>query len=893
MDNTDEVDETEALQEHAPRTLAGSVFANALDDLQQGRDIKDSRVYSSGIDARERIARAATHSGTTHVAGVTDRSLRRWKGLVEAGKSFRHKGRPSLIDDETFLWATTEVKRAREAGVPLSPEIGGGLYDLFLKAIARTKAKGKKTDSESNRHRSLFYLFRQSFTIVQGQLKPQDRWAAEHDLRNFVTYAAFLLAELQPYPDSEWTVLARLIASFDATYIKFENYPHPMVVEPNALQDPNKPFERPGTRSMPFRAAAFVTEMASGDIAPLVFVLADKNLGANEVITLEIPGLSPYPDHSGYFLVAQTRTSLAVTGAALRLTLKFLKARTAATAARPGTPGGEERGMMEMDGANEILRALLGHLMVRNKDLTSMDWSNLQAPGSDTDDVPVIYSVDDFDWDEEKEELIDAFAEMRMVCVKTAGGCSGSQAPCDCGACFKCLHAQVKNPRHGDVLDEQVMIAAQRAIDACPAVSHLRSKILHVVAKVSPVLASVFSKHNVQKAFEIPGVYPLDPMRVLNQFAGIQDIPDSLRDHLLSVIHTLADWCRVHPDEPFIPDSLLSELDVPMCDAQRKKEEKGKSRDKFYAMNSQRAGRITRESAKSWTAQKYQQFVHEQEEKIARTKKRAETAASKERKRKHKTALAAARTRTKKHPRQVGKRCSQCRVLETDCQAEGVEWRSCLLCGTAWCIDCIDPAMLRQHTRMCKLEKIDESDTEPMTTLTKRNKRIRIVPSKEQDPDSDSDSDDDLPLLKVELARRMCSRKTATKPQYQESLDSSSEPETEPSSESEDKKSDDDQPKSAETKLKAEKILRESWGPRPGRGVTLKEVYTQRYYKVQFSDKQSKDILAEDHYDGLKGPSADVNAFYSEVLSKWRENHPTPPVLPIPPKPKGPKKAKR
>ena len=117
-----------------------------------------------------------------------------------------------------------------------------------------------------------------------------------------------------------------------------------MVVEPNALQDPNKPFERPGTRSMPFRAAAFVTEMASGDIAPLVFVLADKNLGANEVITLEIPGLSPYPDHSGYFLVAQTRTSLAVTGAALRLTLKFLKARTADTAARPGTPGARREG---------------------------------------------------------------------------------------------------------------------------------------------------------------------------------------------------------------------------------------------------------------------------------------------------------------------------------------------------------------------------------------------------------------------------------------------------------------------------------------------------------------------------------------------------------------------
>jgi hypothetical protein len=271
----------------------------------------------------------------------------------------------------------------------------------------------------------------------------------------------------------------------------------------------------------------------------------------------------------------------------------------------------------------------------------------------DSEEEPAIYTVDDFDW-EAKKELLDAFAELRTVCVKTAGGCSGSQAPCDCGACFKCLHSQVKSPRHGDVLDEQLMVTARRAIDACPAVSHLKSRILHVVAKVSPVLTSVFSKHNVQKSFEIPGVYPLYPLRVLSQFAGIKDISDQLRDQLLIIIHTLADWCWEHTDEAFIPDSLLSDLGVPMCDVQRMKEETGKSRDDFYALNSQRGGRITRESAQSWAVQKYQQFVREQEEKTAKKKKRAEAAASKERKRQQKAALAAARARTKTQPKQVG-----------------------------------------------------------------------------------------------------------------------------------------------------------------------------------------------------------------------------------------------
>ena len=99
-------------------------------------------------------------------------------------------------------------------------------------------------------------------------------------------------------------MLARFIASFDATYLKFEFYPSPMVVEPNAQQDPNKPFERPGTRSTPFRIAVIALLMAAGDIGPVIHVLADKNLGAKEVITREIPGLSPYPDRPGYFLVA-------------------------------------------------------------------------------------------------------------------------------------------------------------------------------------------------------------------------------------------------------------------------------------------------------------------------------------------------------------------------------------------------------------------------------------------------------------------------------------------------------------------------------------------------------------------------------------------------------------
>ena len=125
-------------------------------------------------------------------------------------------------------------------------------------------------------------------------------------------------------------------------------------------------------------------------------------------------------------------------------------------------------------------------------------------------------------------------------------------------------------------------------------------------------------------------------------------------------------------------------------------------------------------------------------------------------------------------------------------------------------------------------------------------------------------------------------------------MDRTSEPDTEPSSESDesDAQSDDDRPTSAALELTAVAILRESWGPPPGRGVKPEEVYTQRYYTVLLSNEKKENILAEDNYEGLQHQSADANPFYAKVVSNWREDHET---LPVPPRPdpKGKKKANR
>jgi hypothetical protein len=875
--DTNEIDEKEELPKAGPsQSIAESMFDDAFEDLKHGRDPRAPA--NSTTDARERLGTAALRSGDTHVPGVADRSLRRWKSQVNGHEGFHQQGRPLDIDEEAMKWAENEVRSARELGVPLTPELGGPLYDVFTEAIKRTSTRRtdstrtKKAATKPGKRRSSFYAFRQKFHVIAGQVKPEVRWTAEHDVRNFVTYAAFLLAILQPYPNSDWTMLPRLIAGFDSSYVTFEHYAPPMVVEPNA-PNPGKPFERPGTVLRPFRIGANVAMVAAGFIAPVVLVLADKDLGKEEVHILEIPGLSPYPGGSGYVLVAQRRSNPAATAASLRIVLKFFQQRTKEIVPREGTPGGEESGVLWTDGANDILQAMLGHLMVSKKDLDGMDWSDLQVPGSDTDDEPAIYTVDDFDW-EETEEIVDEFAKLRIVFAKTAGGCSGRQAACDCGACFKCLHAQVKNPRQGDVLDEAVMAAARRAIDACPAVSQWKSRILHVVARVYPVLASVFSKHNVQRSFEIPGVYPLDPLIVLSQCEGFENMPESLRDHLLSIISTAADWCREHTDQPFLPEPVLTELGVPVSAVQRKKEETGKVRGAYYALNSGRAGRVTRESCHSWTAKNYQQYMGELLERANRKRKREAAAASREKKKQQQHAISDARAFSRKHPMQAGSRCNMCRTLESACLQEGADWHVCPHCDAAWCMGCVSPAMLRMHIRGCKLENCDPEPVRAPKAKVKTNLQRRRTRHSAKKPKVHSDSSsDDVPLSKV-TERKLRPRTSATQPQYREKPESETESSSAANPRAEITESD------ADDGVKAVKILKEAWGPVPGKRVKPEEEYTQRYYRVLLSNNKKEDILAQDDYDGLKNPaeSADVNPFYARVVREWRKQNPMPAI---------------
>ena len=63
-------------------------------------------------------------------------------------------------------------------------------------------------------------------------------------------------------------------------------------------------------------------------------------------------------------------------------------------------------------------------------------------------------------------------------------------------------------------------------------------------------------------------------------------------------------------------------------------------------------------------------------------------------------------------------------------------------------------------------------------------------------------------------------------------------------------------------------VLKEYWGPN-GRG---RKIYCLRLFKVRFDDGSNEDLVAEDVMDGCANPF-ETNAFYSEILAQWRQDH--------------------
>ena len=76
--------------------------------------------------------------------------------------------------------------------------------------------------------------------------------------------------------------------------------------------------------------------------------------------------------------------------------------------------------------------------------------------------------------------------------------------------------------------------------------------------------------------------------------------------------------------------------------------------------------------------------------------------------------------------------------------------------------------------------------------------------------------------------------------------------------------------------LVAVRMLSERWGPPSGRGK-----FSQRVFRVEFSDGSVQTLVAEDIQDPLPHDvPLEQNEFYTDVLRAWRVLHPSVPTRP-------------
>ena len=75
----------------------------------------------------------------------------------------------------------------------------------------------------------------------------------------------------------------------------------------------------------------------------------------------------------------------------------------------------------------------------------------------------------------------------------------------------------------------------------------------------------------------------------------------------------------------------------------------------------------------------------------------------------------------------------------------------------------------------------------------------------------------------------------------------------------------------------AVRITQEVWSPVSGRNK-----FTQRLFRVEFSDGSTQDLVAEDLGDSIPGEPFEQNEFYAEVLQVWRTQHLLPQIGPGP-----------
>jgi hypothetical protein len=217
----------------------------------------------------------------TNLSNVTDFSrsmnipretIRSWNDNYLHGFELQdHSGRPFVIDDEAenqlVLWINT---RNLNADAPTPQEVD----DMVKKQAKFTANRRNKVYLPICQETIRLIRKRLHIVTVKGQHKTTARIDAESDPRNSISMAIMF----QSYAKD---IDSRLLMNWDSTQIEIPGEVAQMCCHIPGTS--SRPVTRPSKGLTSLFIKLFLLHNAHGDVAPPIFVIADKGMAANEI----------------------------------------------------------------------------------------------------------------------------------------------------------------------------------------------------------------------------------------------------------------------------------------------------------------------------------------------------------------------------------------------------------------------------------------------------------------------------------------------------------------------------------------------------------------------------------------------------------------------------------
>lgn len=232
----------------------------------------------------------------------SDRTVRGYKQKYRQSVPVGRRGRPPRLDVETSKQVEMEA-RAK----PMTFEEQDAILECGFEKTANKRGKTVQVSGVSSTTKKL-YRKKLHFNKRNKAQKTNPRRAeAQMNFRNAVSFAIMLVAIMSLVPGGRPS--PHLTGHLDATTVKLgqgRTRDSVAFYVADSIDTNETPITIEGEQPRIFRAKAYYLQMASGALAPPVFVLASDDVQKGDIVKIPVPGLSP-TGSEGHVWIMQSR----------------------------------------------------------------------------------------------------------------------------------------------------------------------------------------------------------------------------------------------------------------------------------------------------------------------------------------------------------------------------------------------------------------------------------------------------------------------------------------------------------------------------------------------------------------------------------------------------------